>query len=245
MMMATVLSWVERVNDDTPTQPVLRNLNLRIRGSEKIGICGRTGAGKSTITLSLFRIIEAVAGSIEIDGQDISKVGLADLRSRLTIIPQDPMLFQGTVRSNLDPLGKHSDAEVWRALEHTSLKEYLTTLEGGLEGKVEDGGSNFSAGQKQLLTLAAALLRKQRIVIFDEATSATDAETDAIVQRTIRSEFKDCTVLTIAHRIATIMDSDRILVLDQGQVAEFDTPQVLLQNPESAFAKLVESTKAH
>ncbi|KAL7746057.1 hypothetical protein RI367_008638 [Sorochytrium milnesiophthora] len=235
----------QSLNDDTPTQPVLRNLNLKIRGGEKIGICGRTGAGKSTITLSLFRIIEAVAGSIEIDGQDISNVGLADLRSRLTIIPQDPMLFQGTVRSNLDSLSKHSDAEVWRALEHASLKDYIATLEGGLEGKVEDGGSNFSAGQKQLLTLAAALLRKQRIVIFDEATSATDAETDAIVQRTIRSEFKDCTVLTIAHRIATIMDSDRILVLDQGQVAEFDTPQVLLQNPESAFAKLVESTKAH
>ncbi|KAL7752385.1 hypothetical protein RI367_001919 [Sorochytrium milnesiophthora] len=221
---------------------VLKDLNLTIRGGEKIGICGRTGAGKSTITLSLFRIIEAVAGSIEIDGQDISKVGLTDLRSRLTIIPQDPMLFPGTVRDNLDPLGKHSDAEVWRALEHASMKEYITTLEGGLEAKVENGGNNFSAGQKQLLTLAAALLRKQRIVIFDEATSATDAETDAIVQRTIRSEFKDCTVLTIAHRIATIMDSDRILVLDQGQVAEFDTPQALLQNPDSAFAKLVEST---
>ncbi|KAL7750940.1 hypothetical protein RI367_003520 [Sorochytrium milnesiophthora] len=232
-------------SDDAPTKPVLRDLNLTIRGGEKIGICGRTGAGKSTITLSLFRILEAVQGRIEIDGQDISKVGLADLRSRLTIIPQDPMLFQGTVRSNLDPLGKHSDVEVWRALEHASLKEYIAALEGGLEGAVETGGSNFSAGQKQLLTLAAALLRKQRIVIFDEATSATDAETDTIVQRTIRSEFKDCTVLTIAHRIATIMDSDRILVLDQGQVAEFDTPQALLQNAESAFAKLVESTRTH
>ncbi|KAL7747807.1 hypothetical protein RI367_006742 [Sorochytrium milnesiophthora] len=222
-------------------EPVLKRLNLTIHSGEKVGICGRTGAGKSTITLSLFRIIEAVAGSIEIDGQDISKVGLADLRSRLTIIPQDPVLFQGTIRDNLDPLSKHSDVEVWRALEHASLKGYIVTLEGGLESKVENGGSNFSAGQKQLLTLAAALLRKQRIVIFDEATSATDAETDAIVQRTIRSEFKDCTVLTIAHRIATIMDSDRILVLDNGMMAEFDTPQVLLQNPESAFTRLVQS----
>ncbi|KAL7748651.1 hypothetical protein RI367_006062 [Sorochytrium milnesiophthora] len=232
-------------NQVEPAKPVLKNLNLVIHGGEKIGICGRTGAGKSTITLSLFRLIEAVSGSIEIDGQDIARVGLADLRSRLTIIPQDPMLFQGTLRTNLDPLGKHTDVEVWRALEHASLKEYIATLEGGLEAKVENGGNNFSAGQKQLLTLAAALLRKQRIVIFDEATSATDAETDAIVQRTIRSEFRDCTVLTIAHRIATILDSDRILVLDQGQVAEFDTPQALLQNPESAFAKLVESAQTH
>ncbi|KAL7753938.1 hypothetical protein RI367_000870 [Sorochytrium milnesiophthora] len=230
---------------DEPAKPVLQNLHLTIRGGEKIGICGRTGAGKSTITLSLFRILEALSGKIEIDGQDISKVGLADLRSRLTIIPQDPMLFQGTIRDNLDPLSKHDDAAVWRALELASLKEYIAAQQDGLEAKVENGGSNFSAGQKQLLTLATALLRKQRIVIFDEATSATDAETDVIVQRTIRSEFRDCTVLTIAHRIATIMDSDRILVLDQGRVAEFDTPQVLLQNPESAFAKLVESARTH
>ncbi|KAL7747261.1 hypothetical protein RI367_007314 [Sorochytrium milnesiophthora] len=229
-----------------PTSPpVLQDLNVSIRGGEKIGICGRTGAGKSTITLSLFRIIEATAGSIEIDGQDISKVGLADLRSRLTIIPQDPVLFQGTIRDNLDPLNKHDDAAVWRALEQANLKDYVSTLDGGLETKVDIGGSNFSAGQKQLLTMACALLKKQRIVVFDEATSATDAETDTIVQRTIRSEFGDCTVLTIAHRIATIMDSDRILVLDRGQVVEFDTPGNLLQNPESAFAKLVQSTTTH
>ncbi|KAL7746944.1 Multidrug resistance-associated protein 1 [Sorochytrium milnesiophthora] len=219
------------LNDDTSIQPVLRNLNLKICGGEKIGMCGRTAAGKSTITLSLFHIIEAVTGSIEIDGQDISIVGLTDLRSRLTNIPQDPMLFQSTVCSNLDPLSKHSDEAVWKALVLVNLREYVAAQEGKLRA--------------ELLTLAAALLRKQRTVIFDEATSATDAESDAIVQHTIRSEFKDYSVLTIAHRIATIMNSDPILMLDQGQVTEFDTPQVLLQNPESAFAKLVESTKAH
>ncbi|KAL7751658.1 Multidrug resistance-associated protein 1 [Sorochytrium milnesiophthora] len=203
------------LNDDTSIQPVLRILNLKICGGEKIGMCGRTGAGKSTITF------------------------------RLNIIPQDPMLFRSTVCSNLDPLGKHSDAAVWKALVLVNLREYVAAQEGKLRAEVKTGSSNFSAGQTQLLTLAAALLRNQRIVIFDEATSATDAETDAIVQHTIRSEFKDCTVLTIAHRKPPIVDSDPILMLDQGQVTKFDTPQVLLQNPESAFAKLVESTKAH
>ncbi|KAL7749294.1 hypothetical protein RI367_005164 [Sorochytrium milnesiophthora] len=232
------------LNDDTSIQPMLRNLNLKICGGEKIGMCGRSGAGKSTVTLWLFRIIEAVAGSIEIDGQDISKVGLADLRSRLTIIPQDSMLFQGTVRSSLDPLSKHSDAVIWKALVLVNLREYVAAQEGKLRAEVKTGSSNFSAGQTQLFTLAAALLCKQRTVIFDEATSATDAETDAIVQHTIRSEFKDCTVLILAHRIATILDSDPILMLDQGQVAEFDTLQVLPQNLDSAFAKLGGRTKA-
>ncbi|KAL7750117.1 Canalicular multispecific organic anion transporter 1 [Sorochytrium milnesiophthora] len=211
------------LSDDTSIQPMLCNLNLKICGGEKIGICGRTGAGRSTITL---------------------KIGLADLRSRLPIIPQDSMLFQGTVRSNLDPLGKHSDAAVWRAPVLVNLREYVAAQEGKLRAEVKTGSSNFSAGQTQLLTLAAVLLRKQRTVIFDEATSATDAETDAIVQHTIRSEFKDCTELTIAHRIATIMDSDPILMLDQGHVADFDTSQVLLQNLDNAFAKLGGRTRA-
>ncbi|KAL7749705.1 Canalicular multispecific organic anion transporter 2 [Sorochytrium milnesiophthora] len=223
---------------------VLRDLNLDIRGGEKIGICGRTGAGKSSITLALFRILEATQGRIVIDGQDIRKVGLTDLRSRLTIIPQDPMLFQGTLRENLDPHNQHDDAALWRALEQAGLKETMASLTGGLDAVVTTGGNSFSAGQRQLMALASALLRKQRIVVFDEATSATDAETDALVQRTIRTEFKDCTVLTIAHRIATIMDSDRILVLDQGQVLEFDTPRRLLADSGSAFAQLVGSSES-
>ncbi|KAL7749755.1 hypothetical protein RI367_004985 [Sorochytrium milnesiophthora] len=195
------------LNDDTSIQPVLRNLNLRICGCEKIGMCGRSGAGRSTITLSLFRIVEAVARSIEIDGQDIN-----------------PMLFLGTARVRVN------------------LREFVAAQDGKLRAEVKTGSSNFSAGQTQLLTLAAALLRKQRTVIFDVATSATDAETDAIVQHTVRSEFKDCTVLTIAHRIATIMDSDPILMLDQGQVAEFDTTQVL---PQNLYAPLQSWSRAH
>ncbi|KAL7746950.1 hypothetical protein RI367_007662 [Sorochytrium milnesiophthora] len=225
-------------------EPALKDLRVQIHGGQKIGICGRTGSGKSTITLSLFRIIEALQGSIVIDGQDISAIGLTDLRSRMTIIPQDPVLFQGTVRENLDPLGAHDDASLWRALEQTSLAEYVRGLEDKLDAAIDSGGSNLSGGQKQLLTLATALLRKRKVVILDEATSSTDMETDALVQRTIRSEFKDCTVLTIAHRIATIMDSDRILVLDQGRVAEFDQPAKLLQDSDSYFSKLVRDASA-
>ncbi|KAL7751433.1 hypothetical protein RI367_003293 [Sorochytrium milnesiophthora] len=225
-------------------EPALKDLRVQIHGGQKIGICGRTGSGKSTITLSLFRIIEALQGSIVIDGQDISAIGLTDLRSRMTIIPQDPVLFQGTVRENLDPLGAHDDASLWRALEQTSLAEYVRGLEDKLDAAIDSGGSNLSGGQKQLLTLATALLRKRKVVILDEATSSTDMETDALVQRTIRSEFKDCTVLTIAHRIATIMDSDRILVLDQGRVAEFDHPAKLLQDSDSYFSKLVRDASA-
>ncbi|KAL7746770.1 hypothetical protein RI367_007934 [Sorochytrium milnesiophthora] len=222
----------------------LRSVSFAIRGGERIGICGRTGAGKSTITLSLFRLLEAVSGTIEIDGQDISKVGLVNLRSRLTIIPQDPMLFKGTVRSNLDPHLEHADSTIWKALEQANIKDYVMSQDGELDALVETGGSNYSAGQRQLLTLTRALLGRQRIVIFDEATSATDAETDAVVQRTIRAEFKGCTVLTIAHRITTIMDSDRILVLENGKVVEFDTPTSLLRDPTGAFAKMVENARA-
>ncbi|KAL7749286.1 hypothetical protein RI367_005438 [Sorochytrium milnesiophthora] len=226
-------------------KPVLDDITLDIKAGQKIGICGRTGAGKSTITLALFRILEAVSGSIEIDGQDISKLGLIDLRNSLTIIPQDPVLFAGTIRSNLDPRDEFDDATIWSALERIGMDEYILKLEGKLRAEVSSDGSNFSAGQRQLLAMAMALLRKRRVVIFDEATSATDAETDALVQKAIRSEFSDCTVLTIAHRLATIMDSDRILVLDKGCVSEFDSPANLLQNPESAFASMVASSQGH
>ncbi|KAL7746033.1 Canalicular multispecific organic anion transporter 2 [Sorochytrium milnesiophthora] len=229
------------LNDDTSIQPVLCNLNLKICGGEKIGFADVLPRAKAPSHCC--RSVSLRPCEEHRDRR--SKIGLTDLRSRLTIIPQDPMLFQGTVRSNLDSLSKHSDAAVWKALVLVNLHEFVAAQDGKLRAEVKTGSSNFSAGLGQLLTLAAALLRKQRTVIFDEATSATDAETDAIVQHTIRSEFKDCTVLTIAKRIAISMDSDRILVLDQGQVAEFDTPQALLQILDSAFAKLVESTKAH
>ncbi|XP_023212655.1 multidrug resistance-associated protein 1-like [Centruroides sculpturatus] len=214
---------------------VLKGISCEIKSGEKVGIVGRTGAGKSSLTLSLFRIIEGASGSIIIDGVDISKIGLHDLRSKLTIIPQDPVLFSGTLRMNLDPFNKYSDEEVWIALEHSHLKIYVSSLESGLEHMISEGGENLSVGQRQLVCLARALLRKTKVLILDEATAAIDLETDALIQTTIRTEFAGCTILTIAHRLNTIMDYDRVLVLDKGIIKEFDSPENLLQNKESLF----------
>uniref|UniRef100_UPI00398F0E09 ATP-binding cassette sub-family C member 2 n=1 Tax=Pristiophorus japonicus TaxID=55135 RepID=UPI00398F0E09 len=208
---------------------VLHGLSCEIRSKEKIGIVGRTGAGKSSLTNCLFRIIESAGGQLLIDGLDIATIGLHDLRQRLTIIPQDPVLFSGTLRLNLDPLNRHSDEEVWRSLELAHLKHYTTTLPNKLQHKVSEGGENLSVGQRQLLCLARALLRKSKILILDEATAAVDLETDNLIQSTIRTEFTDCTVLIIAHRLHTIMDSTRVMVLDAGRLIEFDTPSALLQ----------------
>ncbi|NXJ08863.1 MRP3 protein, partial [Odontophorus gujanensis] len=207
---------------------VLKDLNLRVHGGEKIGIVGRTGAGKSSMTLCLFRILEAVKGEIRIDGVRISEIGLHDLRSRLTIIPQDPVLFSGTLRMNLDPFNKYSDEEIWKALELSHLKRFVSSQPSRLEFECSEGGENLSVGQRQLVCLARALLRKTRILILDEATAAIDLETDDLIQMTIRTQFEDCTVLTIAHRLNTIMDYTRILVLDNGTIAEFDTPTNLI-----------------
>lgn len=207
---------------------VLRNINCAIAGGEKIGIVGRTGAGKSSLTLSVFRIIEAAGGNITIDNIDISSIGLEDLRSRITIIPQDPVLFSGTLRVNLDPFNIFSDEDVWHALESAHLKTYVESLESGLQHEVSEGGENLSVGQRQLVCLARALLRKTKILVLDEATAAIDLETDDLIQQTIRREFADCTILTIAHRLNTIMDSDRVMVLDKGNIVEFDSPANLL-----------------
>jgi ATP-binding cassette subfamily C (CFTR/MRP) protein 1 len=214
---------------------VLRGISFSVKGGEKVGIVGRTGAGKSSLTLSLFRIIEAAGGQILIDGVDISELGLHALRSRLTIIPQDPVLFSGTLRVNLDPFDRHSDVEIWLALEHAHLKAFVKGLPDALEHPVSEGGENLSVGQRQLICLARALLRKTKVLILDEATAAVDLETDDLIQTTIRSEFKDCTVLTIAHRLNTIMDSNRVIVLDGGMLVEYDTPEALLQNKASIF----------
>ncbi|XP_014276421.1 multidrug resistance-associated protein 1 isoform X1 [Halyomorpha halys] len=214
---------------------VLKGLKFEISGGEKVGIVGRTGAGKSSLTLSLFRIIESADGKIMIDGIDISNLGLHSLRSRLTIIPQDPVLFSGTLRMNLDPFSHFNDEQVWRALELAHLKTFAKGLPAGLQHEVSEGGDNLSVGQRQLICLARALLRKTKVLILDEATAAVDLETDDLIQKTIRSEFSSCTVLTIAHRINTIMDSDRVLVLDRGVVVEFDAPHVLLKNRSSIF----------
>ncbi|XP_072401346.1 multidrug resistance-associated protein 1 isoform X12 [Diabrotica undecimpunctata] len=217
---------------------VLHDLNFEIKGGEKVGIVGRTGAGKSSLTLALFRIIEAAQGNILIDGIRIDELGLHTLRSRLTIIPQDAVLFSGTLRINLDPFNTHSDEDVWRSLEHAHLKEFVKGLPAGLNHEVTEGGENLSVGQRQLICLARALLRKTKILILDEATAAVDLETDDLIQKTIRTEFKECTVLTIAHRLNTIMDSDRVIVLDKGRIAEFDSPTHLLANENSIFASM-------
>lgn len=242
--------------------PVLQNIDLDVKPAEKIGIVGRTGAGKSSLTLALFRIIEPTTGEIDIDEVNSSKIGLFDLRSQLNIIPQDAHAFEGSVRENLDPFGQYSDETLWKVLEMAHLKEHIESMKTdvkkddkkadkkgdgddkasqpqvGLDAKVVEGGSNLSSGQKQLLCLARALLKESKVLVLDEATAAVDVQTDKIIQETIRSEFKDKTILTIAHRLDTIMDSDRILVLERGRVKEFDTPGNLLNNKESEFYSL-------
>nr|XP_055026726.1 ATP-binding cassette sub-family C member 2-like isoform X1 [Misgurnus anguillicaudatus] len=214
---------------------ILHGITCDIESTEKIGIVGRTGAGKSSLTNCLFRIIEAANGRILIDGIDISTLGLHDLRSRLTIIPQDPVLFSGTLRMNLDPFEKFRDEEIWRVLELAHLKDFVTSLPSRLEHEVAEGGENLSLGQRQLLCLARALLRKSRILILDEATAAVDLETDDLIQSTIRKEFAHCTVLTIAHRLNTILDSSRVMVLDSGKIVEFDSPNALLNKENGHF----------
>ncbi|KAJ3308092.1 hypothetical protein HDV04_001821 [Boothiomyces sp. JEL0838] len=222
-----------------PSLPdVLKGLNFSILPKEKLGIVGRTGAGKSTLSLAFFRILPYSEGTIYIDGVDISKLGTHALRTNLTIIPQDPILFEGTLRSNLDPLDQHSDEAIWDALRHTHVLESLQTAENAaqdepasisLDSEVTENGSNFSQGQRQLLCMARALLRSSKFIFMDEATASVDPETDAKIQQTIRSEF-DATILTVAHRLKTIIDYDRVLVMDDGIVAEIGSPYELLKN---------------
>nr|DBA34431.1 TPA: hypothetical protein GDO54_001990 [Pyxicephalus adspersus] len=216
----------------------LRDVTFQLRSTEKIGIVGRTGAGKSTLTNCLFRIVERAGGKIVVDGIDISTIGLHDLRSKLNIIPQDPVLFSGTLRMNLDPLDQHSDAELWEALDLCHLKDFGQSLSKKLYHDISEGGENLSVGQRQLICLARALLRKTKILVLDEATASIDMETDNLVQSTIRKAFVDCTVLTIAHRLHTVMDSERVLVLEAGRVVEFDEPQRLIQK-KGVFSKMV------
>ncbi|XP_038183156.1 ATP-binding cassette sub-family C member 2 [Arvicola amphibius] len=207
---------------------VLKGISCHIKSTEKVGVVGRTGAGKSSLTNCLFRILESAGGQIIIDGVDIASLGLHDLRGKLTIIPQDPILFSGSLRMNLDPFDKYSDEEIWKALELAHLKSYVDGLHLGLYHEVTEGGDNLSIGQRQLLCLGRALLRKSKILVLDEATAAVDLETDNLIQTTIRNEFSHCTVVTIAHRLHTIMDSDKIMVLDSGKIVEYGSPEELL-----------------
>lgn len=212
---------------------VLKGLTMNIRGGERIGVVGRTGAGKSSIMTALFRLTETSNGTITIDGQDIHRVGLEDLRSRLAIIPQDPNLFRGTIRSNLDPFNQHSNLELWSALRQADMAPPDADISKkrpghvDLDGRVEEEGHNFSLGQRQLLALARALVRGSQIIICDEATSSVDMETDAKIQKTMQEQFRNKTMLVIAHRLRTIINYDRICVMDQGRIAEMDTPRNL------------------
>jgi ABC-type multidrug transport system fused ATPase/permease subunit len=223
---------------------VLKALDFTAFPAQKIGIVGRTGAGKSSTFLTLFRIVEPCAGTIEIDGIDISQLSMKALRSNLAIIPQEPVLFTGTIRFNLDPFGEHDEQVLWDALNRSHLMTFVQKKEGGLDFLVTDNGENFSVGQRQLLCLARALVRRSTILILDEATAAVDVNTDALIQKTIREEFANCTVLAIAHRLNTIIDSDRILVLDAGEKKEFGSPAELLSNPEGYLTSMVNDTGA-
>ncbi|KZS95710.1 P-loop containing nucleoside triphosphate hydrolase protein [Sistotremastrum niveocremeum HHB9708] len=245
-----------RYRPDLP--PVLKNLSMSVRGGEKIGIVGRTGAGKSSIMVALYRLVELSAGSIEIDGVDLAKIGLTDVRSNIAIIPQDPLLFNGTLRTNLDPFGQHDDARLWDALKRSYLVDTAREQNnGGQEGGsgartpvvnnkfsldtiIEDEGGNLSVGQRSLVSLARALVKDSRVLVLDEATASVDYETDHYIQHTIATEFHDRTILCIAHRLRTIIAYDRICVLDAGQIAEFDTPSNLYKKTDGIFHGMCE-----
>ncbi|XP_033327648.2 ATP-binding cassette sub-family C member 4 isoform X2 [Megalopta genalis] len=224
-----------RYSESSPS--VLKNLNVLIRPGEKVGIVGRTGAGKTSLISALFRLTK-LEGRICIDDWDTNQIGLHDLRKKISIIPQEPILFSATLRDNLDPFHNYDDATLWAALEDVELKSSIVSL----DYFVEQGGSNFSVGQRQLLCLARAIIRNNRILLLDEATANVDPSTDSLIQTTIRQKFKHCTVLTIAHRLNTIMDSDKVLVMDHGEAVEFEHPHVLLQDAEGHFTSMLKET---
>ncbi|CAG9854243.1 unnamed protein product [Phyllotreta striolata] len=221
--------------------PVLKNLKFLIKPKEKVGIVGRTGAGKSSLIQALFRLTH-IDGNIFIDGVDTKSISLKTLRSKISIIPQEPVLFSGTLRKNLDPFDDYKDEILWEALEEVELKSAVEELPAGLESKMAEGGSNFSVGQRQLVCLARAIIRNNKILVLDEATANVDPHTDGLIQTAIRTKFANCTVLTIAHRLHTIMDSDKVLVMDAGRAVEFDHPHTLLQNESGIFYSLVQQT---
>jgi len=215
---------------------VLKDVSFKIFGGEKVGVVERTGSGKSTTLLAILRIIEAHKGSILIDNVDISDIGLDDLRKKITIIPQDPLLYKGSLRSNLDLLDQYNDDQIWVALEKVCMKDKF--LQFGLDSEVKEGGENLSAGEKQLICIARAILNKSKIILVDEATSSIDNVTEETILESIRENFKGCTMITIAHRLKTIIESDKILFMEDGRVAEFDAPKKLLSNKEGHFYKL-------
>merc|ERR1712232_1162715 len=239
-----------------PENPlVINGLDIEIIGGERIGVVGRTGSGKSSLMLTLLRIVEPALfeGSnggddeykapIVIDGVDVLRVGLTDLRSKIGIIPQNPVLFSGTIKTNMDPFSEYTDTEIWNALEGCGMKKTIEEMPALLEAPVAEYGDNLSQGQRQLLCLGRALLKKCKILLLDEATSSVDYETDREIQQTLRTSFAGCTVLTIAHRVNTILDSDKILVMVDGKVGEFGSPDDLLADSNSIFTDIVKHSQ--
>jgi ATP-binding cassette subfamily C (CFTR/MRP) protein 1 len=227
-------------------EPALKSVSFTIKGGEKIGVVGRTGSGKSTLMLALFRLVELDAGSILFDGLDTRQLALGDLRRQITMVPQDPTLFEGTVRGNLDPRDEVSDEAVLAALEEVKLTQQLASLSPTgepLQCPVAQRGANLSVGERQLMCLARALLRKSPLLLVDEASANVDSDVDANIQSTLRNGFPTSTVICIAHRLGSILDSDRVLVMDQGVVREFDSPENLLADPDSTFAAMVAASE--
>jgi ATP-binding cassette, subfamily C (CFTR/MRP), member 1 len=220
---------------------VLKGMSLSISRNEKVGICGRTGAGKSSIMVALLRLVDIEDGQICIDGIDTSKIGLDHLRTAVAIIPQDPVLFSGTVRFNLDPFDQYTDDDVWQALKDVQMVDrvQVDANANGLQTVVAESGSNFSVGESQLLCIARALLRKTKIVLLDEATASCDGRTDSIIQNVMKTKFEHATVLTIAHRLETIIFYDKIAVISEGKIVEFASPKELLQDKTSDFCKVI------
>ena len=221
---------------------VLKDLSFVALGGEKLGICGRTGSGKSSLFTALFRIVEPDSGVVRIDGVDVKTLGLHRLRSKMAMIPQDPFMFAGTIRTNLDPFDEHPDVAIWEVLEKVGLRSTVDESPKKLTMEVVDNGANFSLGQRQLLCMGRALLRNSRILMMDEATASVDMDSDALIQKTVRSAFAHCTTLTIAHRLNTIMDSDKVAFLDDGRLTEYGEPAELLKNKAGSFTALVDQS---
>jgi len=222
---------------------VLRDLSVAIKPGEKVGVCGRTGAGKSSVLMGLYRMSEVRSGKILLDGVDIADVPLDQLRGALAIVPQEPMLFQGSVAYNLDPFDEYTQQQKWEALASVQLDEFVKHLPEGMQNSVGEQGSSLSVGQRQLLCMARALLRGAKVLVLDEATAAVDHETDAMIQAAVRKACKSCTVITIAHRLNTIMDYDKVLVMGEGKKLEFDSPSNLLADKDSVFSELVKTSR--
>ncbi|KAM3966704.1 ATP-binding cassette sub-family C member 4-like [Aphomia sociella] len=224
---------------DEEAEPVLKNLNVVIESGWKVGVVGRTGAGKSSLISALFRLAP-IDGHVYIDDVDTGTIALKALRSKISIIPQEPVLFSAPLRYNMDPFDKYQDADIWNALEQVELKNSISSL----SADVASGGTNFSAGQRQLLCLARAALARNKLLVLDEATANVDPNTDSLIQKSIRKHFTDCTVVTVAHRLHTIADSDRVIVMEAGQIVEYEHPHKLLQNPEGHFSSMVKQLGA-